>query len=81
MTNKRQCYLRKLKNKNCQNIKKTAQLFLYFEGQMHLYVSFYLYFYATILLKHYLILIYVHMLQNIQLFYISTFPQWHIMPL
>ena len=40
---------------------------------MHLFLSFYLYFYVTILLKHYLISIYVYILQNIQLFQISTF--------
>ena len=55
MTNEIQWYPLKLKNKNCQNIKKKATLFLYFEGHMHLYRCVYLYFYATIVMKQYLI--------------------------
>ena len=39
-TNKWQCYLLKLKDKNCQNIKRLSHSFLYFEGKMHLYLSF-----------------------------------------
>ena len=35
MTNKRQCYVLKLKNKNCQNIKRLPHSFLFPEGQMH----------------------------------------------
>ena len=65
-----QCYLLKLKNKNCQKNKKTAPLFLYFEGHMHLYLCIYLYFYAIILMKQYfkLITFYAHLLQNVRLF-------------
>ena len=44
----------KLKNENCQNIKRQPHS-LYFEGQMHFYPCVYWYFYATILLKQYLI--------------------------
>ena len=55
MTNKWQWYLLKLKNKHyCQNIKKTAALFLFPEGQMHQNQSVYFHFYATVLLKQYL---------------------------
>ena len=35
MTNRWQWYMLKLKNKSCENIKKTAPLFLFSEGQMH----------------------------------------------
>ena len=35
--------------------KKTAPLFLYFEGQLHLYPCDYIYFRVTILMKQYLI--------------------------
>ena len=52
MINKIQCYLLKLKNKNCQNnSKKAAPLFLYFGGHLHLYPCVYLYFYATIVVS------------------------------
>ena len=53
--------------------KKTAPLFLYFEGHMHLYPCVYLYFYATIVMKQYLITFYTHLLQNIRLFSTSIF--------
>ena len=43
----------KIKEQKLSVKKKTAPLFLHFEGQMHLYVSFNLYFYAIDLLKQY----------------------------
>ena len=60
MTHKWQCYLVKLKNKNCQNIKrlskykKTVPLFLFPEGKMHHNLSFCFNIYASVLLKQYL---------------------------
>ena len=66
--------------------KKTAPLFLYFEGQMHLYLSVSLYFYAflfvetifnvdicTLVTKYRVIL-------NFN-FSHTIYPQWRIMPL
>ena len=43
MTNKRQCFLLKFKNKNCQNIKSLPHS-LYFEAEIHVYPCVYLYF-------------------------------------
>ena len=40
MTNKLQCYMVKLKNKNRQKYKKTAPLFLFPEAKMHQNQSF-----------------------------------------
>ena len=53
MTNNWHCYLVKLNNENCQNIKKTAPLFLFLEGQMHKNQSVCAYAYAAVLIKQY----------------------------
>ena len=46
--------------------KKTAPLFLSFEGQMHRYPSVYSCLYATVLLKQFLLSVYAQFLQNIR---------------
>ena len=68
MKNKRKMLSSKIKEKNCQNIKRLPHSILYFEGQMHLYPCVYIYilyynFDGTIFN-----IIYAHLLQNIRLF-------------
>ena len=72
MTNKRQCYLLKLNNKNCQNIKRLPHFF-YILKVIYTFILVYLYFYATILIKQYLIPFYTHLLQIIRLFWIFIY--------
>ena len=48
MTNKRLCYPLKLKNKNCQDIKNTAPLFLFPKEQMYHNQPVYFHFYVTV---------------------------------
>ena len=86
MPNKIKCYLLKLKNKKCQNIKGLPHSFLYFEGKMHLYLCVNLYFYATIVMKQYLITFYAHFFTKYAVilnfnFSHTIYPQLCIVPL